>query len=78
MLRVDTVTLVNLVSETRVIPEFIGKNCVAGPIADAVIATLGNPTEQSAAMAKTMKRLGAGGQPPGLRAAQAVLDRLDT
>ncbi len=78
MLRVDTVTLVNLVSETRVVPEFIGKNCLPVPIADAVIATLGNPTAQSDAMAETMKRLGAGGQPPGLRAAQAVLDRLGT
>ncbi|MDO6589566.1 lipid-A-disaccharide synthase [Loktanella sp. D2R18] len=76
MLRVDTVTLVNLVSETRVVPEFIGKNCASGPIAEAVIATLGNPTAQSDAMAETMKRLGAGGQPPGLRAAKAVLDRL--
>jgi lipid-A-disaccharide synthase len=76
MLRVDTVTLVNLVSETRVVPEFIGKNCVAGPIAEAVVATLSDPTAQSDAMVETMKRLGADGPPPGLRAAQAVLDRM--
>jgi lipid-A-disaccharide synthase len=76
MLHVDTVTLVNLVSETRVIPEFIGKNCEPGPIADAVIATLNNPTAQTVAMVETMKLLGLGGKAPGLRAAQAVLDRM--
>ena len=41
MLKVDTVTLVNLVSETRVIPEFIGKACQPGPIADAVLGGSG-------------------------------------
>jgi lipid-A-disaccharide synthase len=76
MLRVDTVTLVNLVSETRVIPEFIGKNCQPGLIADAVIATLDNPTAQTAAMIESMTRLGRGGEAPGLRAARAVLDRM--
>ena len=29
MLKIDTVTLVNLVSETRAVPEFIGKDCKA-------------------------------------------------
>lgn len=77
MLLVDTVTLVNLVSDTRVVPEFIGKACQPAPIADAVLAVLANPTAQQAAMDLSMDRLGRGGQPPGLRAARAVLDRLD-
>lgn len=77
MLLVDTVTLVNLVSDTRVVPEFIGKACQPAPIADAVLAVLANPTAQQAAMDLTMDRLGRGGQPPGLRAARAVLDRLE-
>lgn len=76
MLMVDTVTLVNLVSETRVVPEFIGKNCESGPIAQAVLDVLANPLSQRAAMALTMERLGQGGEAPGLRAARAVLDRL--
>ncbi|MDA0722350.1 MAG: lipid-A-disaccharide synthase [Proteobacteria bacterium] len=76
MLLVDTVTLVNLVSDTRVVPEFIGKACQPAPIADAVLAVLANPSAQQAAMDLTMDRLGRGGQPPGLRAARAVLDRL--
>ncbi len=77
MLRVDTVTLVNLVSETRAVPEFIGKDCKPEPIADAVLAVLADPDAQKAAMALTMDRLGRGGEPPGLRAAKAVLQRFE-
>ncbi|WP_019956393.1 lipid-A-disaccharide synthase [Yoonia vestfoldensis] len=77
MLLVDTVTLVNLVSDTRVVPEFIGGACQPEPIADAVLAVLAHPTAQQAAMDVTMDRLGRGGEAPGLRAARAVLDRLD-
>lgn len=77
MLMVDTVTLVNLVSETRVVPEFIGDDCLANPIADAVVQVLADPTAQKGAMRATMERLGKGGEDPGLRAARAVLARLD-
>jgi lipid-A-disaccharide synthase len=70
---VDTVTLVNLVSETRVVPEFIGKDCTPDRIAPAVEAVLGDPLVQEAAMRLTMDRLGKGGEPPGLRAARSVL-----
>ena len=77
MLRIDTVTLVNLVSDTRVVPEFIGKACEAGPIADAVLDVLAHPGAQNAAMALTMERLGQGGEAPGLRAARAVLQRAE-
>lgn len=74
MLLIDTVTLVNLVSETRTIPEFIGKACEPAPIAKSVLEVLENPTKQRAAMALTMDRLGRGGEAPGVRAAKAVLD----
>lgn len=76
MLRVDTVTLVNLVSETRAVPEFIGRDCVAGKITPALCEVLANPDRQAAAMRITIERLGAGGEAPGLRAARAVLDGL--
>lgn len=76
MLKVDTVTLVNLVSETRVVPEFIGKYCVASDMAAAVLDVLGDPSAQQAAMALTMARLGQGGDAPGLRAARSVLHAL--
>ena len=77
MLMVDTVTLVNLVSETRVVPEFIGAACQPAPIAEAVLKVLAEPEAQRVAMAVTMERLGQGGEAPGLRAARAVLDRLE-
>ncbi len=73
MVKVDTVTLVNLVSETRAVPEFIGANCRPGPIADGVLRVLEKPGAQKEAMAVTMERLGQGGEAPGLRAAKAVL-----
>ena len=73
---IDTVTLVNLVSDTRVVPEFIGANCRADLIAPAVLALLQGAGDQQAAMALTMQRLGQDGTPPGLRAAQSVLDFL--
>ena len=73
---IDTVTLVNLVSQTRVVPEFIGANCRADLIAPAVLALLQGAGDQQAAMALTMQRLGQDGTPPGLRAAQSVLDFL--
>jgi lipid-A-disaccharide synthase len=73
---IDTVTLVNLVSETRVVPEFIGPECRPETITPALEALLRDPTSQRAAMALTMSRLGQGGEPPGLRAARSVLSVL--
>lgn len=76
LLLIDTVTLVNLVSDTRVIPEFIGARCRADLIAPALLDTLAHPDRQRGAMQLTMQRLGQGGEAPGLRAARAVLARL--
>jgi lipid-A-disaccharide synthase len=73
---IDTVTLVNLVSETRVVPEFIGPDCRADKIVPALEAVMADPSAQKAAMELTMDRLGRGGQPPGLRAARSVLQFL--
>lgn len=79
LLKTDTVTLVNLVSETRAVPEFLGKNCQPGPIANALLDILENPGEraaQDAAMNLTMDRLGRGGEAPGLRAARSVIQAI--
>jgi lipid-A-disaccharide synthase len=76
MLRVDTVTLVNLVSQTRAVPECIGKACRAEIITGKLLELIGNAGDQPAAMAKTMRLLGQGGEAPGLRAAKAVLEGL--
>ena len=76
MLKVDTVTLVNLVSDTRAVPEFIGADCVPERIAEALLQVMNDGANQNEAMRVTMQRLGHGGDAPGLRAAQAVLDGL--
>ena len=79
MLRIDTVTLVNLVSETRAVPEFLGRECRAERMAPALAALLRDGPEraaQRAAMAETMARLGRDGPPPGRRAADSVLEFL--
>jgi lipid-A-disaccharide synthase len=72
----DTFTLVNLVSETRAVPEFIGRDFTPEAVAAALEATLANPLAQQEAMALTMERLGRGAEPPGLRAARSVLAHL--
>lgn len=74
--RIDTVTLVNLVSETRTVPEFLGPACRAEAIAPALEAVLSDSADQHAAMTLTMQRLGQGGEAPGLRAARSVLAHL--
>lgn len=76
MLRIDTVTLVNLVSETRVVPEFLGADCKPEAIGTAILELLENPDRQTEALQTTMERLGKDGEPPGRRAARAVLDGL--
>ena len=81
LLKVNTVTLVNLVSDTRAIPEFLGPACQPDAMAAALLALM-TPgparTVQLDAMALTMDRLGRGGEAPGLRAARAVLASLAT
>jgi lipid-A-disaccharide synthase len=76
MMLVDTVTLVNLVSDTRTVPEFIGKACTPEAIAAGLEAVIAAPQAQRDAMDTTMERLGRGGEDPGLRAARAVLEGL--
>ena len=73
---IDTVTLVNLVSDSRVVPEFLGPACKPDAIAPAIEALLADPSAQRQAMALTMERLGKGGEAPGLRAARSVLAAL--
>ena len=76
MLKIDTLTLVNLVSKTRAVPECNGKHCNPLEIAAALLKMLEAPGAQHDAMDLTMQRLGKGGEAPGLRAARAVLKGL--
>ncbi len=79
MMRVDSVTLVNLVSGEKAVPEFLGPDCRPGPVGAAFARLLRVPSErerQMRALDLTMERLGRGGEAPGLRAARSVLARV--
>ncbi|WP_374634269.1 lipid-A-disaccharide synthase [Paracoccus sp. (in: a-proteobacteria)] len=81
LLKTDTVTLVNLVSDTRAVPEFLGSDCEPGPMSQALFCLLEHPEDranQIAAMQLTMERLGRGGEAPGLRAARSVLGAISS
>ena len=76
MVKLDTVTLVNLVSDTRAVPECLLDDCRPEKISQALHNVINAPDAQQLAMSLTMDRLGRGGEAPGLRAARAVLDRM--
>jgi lipid-A-disaccharide synthase len=79
MARLDTVTLVNIIVGRNLVPECLGPACRPAPIAAALLALLDDPSARAAqaeAMEATMLALGRGGEPPGPRAARAVLDGL--
>lgn len=76
MLKIDTVTLVNLVAESRTVPEFLGAACKPVTIAEGLLGVLDAPGAQAEALSLTMDRLGRGDEAPGLRAARSVLSAL--
>jgi lipid-A-disaccharide synthase len=76
MFLIDTVTLINLVSETRVVPELLGENCRPDLIAQALNDVMADPTAQIEACNVTMEKLGRGDEEPGLRAARSVLRKI--
>ena len=76
MALIDSVTLVNLVTKSRTVPEFLGERCRPDLITPAVLHLLNTSGDQMHAMRQTMLMLGQGGEPPGLRAAKSVLSVL--
>jgi lipid-A-disaccharide synthase len=78
MVTVDTANLINLVSDTRHVPEFLLAECRADLISAGLERLMANPEPQLAAMADTMALLGQCGEDPGLRAARAVLTRMSS
>jgi lipid-A-disaccharide synthase len=76
---VDTANLVNLVSGSRPVPEFLQEYFTTAAAADALLPLLGDSPErarQLAAFETVMTALGREGPPPGLRAARSVLAAL--
>ncbi len=79
LVRLDTVTLVNLVTNTRSVPEFLLGDCTPARIAPELRRLLDDPAARAAQRAAgeaAMDLLGRGGEAPGLRAARSVLDRI--
>lgn len=79
-LLIDTVTLVNLVSDTRAIPECLGPDCRPETIAreaDRLLTSEEARQRQREAMTLTRARLAVGEAFPGERAAAAVLGAID-
>jgi lipid-A-disaccharide synthase len=76
MAQIETANLINIVTDTRVIPELLFENCTAGQIAPAVVQMLTDKSaraKQFIAGNATMDALGRGGEDPGLRAAKSVM-----
>ncbi len=72
----DRGNLINILTQSDVVPEFIGARCRGDLMAEAALKVLSNPEPQRAAMRSVMTALGAGETDPGTRAARAILNRL--
>lgn len=69
-------TLVNLLTESKAVPEFEPKDCTVENLLEAMRGLLDDPAARAAQVAvgvQAIKALGKGGADPGLRAARSVL-----
>ena len=78
LIRVNSVNLVNLISNQRSIPEFIGNNCKPDKIVHALLNELDNPTVQKSVMRKSLELLKVSGASSGIAAANSVINFLET
>ncbi len=77
--KLTTATLVNILTDTMAVPEFLFEDCTADKITPKVQSLLADPTQRIAqqnAADRAMKLLGKDAEAPGLRAAKAVLAAL--
>jgi lipid-A-disaccharide synthase len=78
--QIDRANLINIVTDSYVIPELLFEKCTASAAASAVLDILNNKEArdtQIAACSKTMQQLGEGQEDTGLRAARSVLNAID-
>lgn len=76
---IDTFTLVNLITDTRLIPELLLENCRPENIYPEVFDILTDPVHRESQVEvenRTMELLGKGGEPPGIRAARSILKHI--
>jgi lipid-A-disaccharide synthase len=75
LVSVDYASLVNIIEGREVVPELLQDDCRPDGLADALERVLGpEGRAQVEAVQPALAQLGLGGEPPGRRAAQAVLD----
>jgi lipid-A-disaccharide synthase len=77
--KIDRANLINIVTDSYVVPEFLFDKCTADVAAKALLTILRDQEirdAQIAALNDTMQQLGEGGDPPGMRAAKSVLDAI--
>ncbi|MBT4965982.1 MAG: lipid-A-disaccharide synthase [Alphaproteobacteria bacterium] len=80
MTRVSSVSLTNLILEQDIIPEYLQEDCTAANLVPAVhqiLTDTGERQKQTEAAEKVALALGAGGKPPAMRAADAILKLLE-
>ena len=78
LIRVNSVNLVNLISNQLIIPEFIGNNCKPDKIVHALLNELDNSTVQKSVMRKSLELLKVSGASSGIAAANSVINFLET
>lgn len=79
MAKIDTANLINIVTKTRVIPEFLFERCTAELIGPALHELVSDPSVNKAqrlACEQTLDALGRGSEDPGMRAAKSVMNFL--
>lgn len=79
LIKVKFASLVNILMDRMVVPEYLLERCRGDLLADAVSALLSDDAirrEQIAGTAEALQRLGHGGPSPSARAAQIVLEAI--
>ena len=81
LLKTPYVNLINIILGREAVPELLQENCTADNLAREAARLLDDEnarTAQKAAAFEALKQLGFGGPPPGERAAQVVLDYIQS
>lgn len=80
MALIDTVTLINVLTDTREVPEFLLSDCTVGNILPEVTKLLNDPAlaeKQSQTGRRAIEMLGRGGEAPGILAARSVIRAIE-
>ena len=74
--KIDTANLINIITDTKVIPEHLFESCTVENITESLRLLLNNDNNQIKAMEETMNRLGASRKDIHLLAANSVLSNI--